>query len=120
MDKKTLIIGASEDATRYSNKAALKLLNHNVDIVPLGLRAGSIGGETILTGKPALQGIHTVTLYINPKRQPEYYDYIFSLQPKRVIFNPGTENESFAQELENKGIEVVEGCTLVMLSVGTY
>jgi predicted CoA-binding protein len=120
MEKKTLIIGASEDPTRYANMAANRLRTHGVAFVPLGLKTGSVAGEIIQTGKPDLKDIHTVTLYINPKRQPEYYDYIISLQPKRVVFNPGTENDDFAQQLENKGIEAVEGCTLVMLGSGVF
>ncbi len=120
MEKKTLIIGASEDSTRYANMAAQRLRKHDVVFVPLGLREGVVAGETIVTGKPDLKDIHTVTLYINPKRQPEYYDYIISLHPQRVIFNPGTENDDFARLLSTKGIEAVEGCTLVMLGTGTF
>lgn len=120
MEKKTLIIGSSEDPTRYASLAAGRLRKHHIAFVPLGLRTGTIEGETIVTGKPEIKDIHTVTLYINPKRQPEYYDYIISLHPKRVIFNPGTENDDFVQQLENKGIEAVEGCTLVMLGTGSY
>ena len=120
MEKKTLIIGASEDPTRYATLAAGRLRKHQVAFVPLGLRTGTVEGETIVTGKPELKDIHTVTLYINPKRQPEYYDYIISLHPKRVIFNPRTENDDFAQRLSTNGIEAVEGCTLVMLGTGTF
>jgi uncharacterized protein len=120
MQKKTLIIGASEDPTRYANMAAQRLRKHDVAFVPLGIKTGTVEGETIVTGKPDLKDIHTVTLYLNPKRQPEYYDYIISLHPQRVIFNPGTENEEFAQRLESKGIEAIEGCTLVMLGTGTF
>lgn len=119
-DKLTLIIGASEKSDRYSNMAAHRLQQHGVDFVPLGLKTGEVAGKTILTGFPELAGIHTVTLYVNPERQKAYYDYILSLHPQRVIFNPGTENDDFAQQLENKGIEAVEGCTLVMLSSGTF
>jgi len=120
MEKKTLIIGASEDPSRYAHMAAVRLHKHNVAFVPLGLKTGTIEGEPIVTGKPDLKDIHTVTLYINPKRQPEYYNYIISLHPKRVIFNPGTENDDFAKQLENKGIEAIEGCTLVMLGSGVF
>lgn len=120
MEKKTLIIGSSEDPTRYASLAAGRLRKHDVSFVPLGIKTGTIEGQPIVTGKPDLKDIHTVTLYISPKRQPEYYDYIISLHPKRVIFNPGTENDDFAQQLENKGIEAIEGCTLVMLGTGTY
>jgi len=120
MDKRTLIIGSSEDPSRYASMAAGRLRRHQVDFVPMGIKTGTIEGETIVTGKPELENIHTVTMYISPKRQPEYYDYIISLHPKRVIFNPGTENEEFAQRLSNQGIEAIEGCTLVMLGTGTF
>jgi uncharacterized protein len=120
MDKLTLIIGASEKPDRYSNMAAHRLQRYGVDFVALGQKPGEVAGRPILTGEPALSGVHTVTLYVNPARQKAYYDYILSLHPKRVIFNPGTENDEFAQQLENKGIEAVEGCTLVMLGSGTF
>lgn len=120
MEKQTLIIGASEKIDRYSNMAAVRLKEHGVDFIPLGLKSGVVAGKEILTGKPDMKNIHTVTMYINPERQKDYYEYIFSLQPKRVIFNPGTENEDLAKQLESKGVEVVEGCTLVMLGSGQF
>ncbi len=120
MDKLTLIIGASDKADRYSNMAAHRLQQHGVDFIPLGIKAGEVAGKAILTGMPELKDVHTVTMYINPERQKSYYNYILSLHPKRVIFNPGTENDEFAQKLESKGIEVVEGCTLVMLGSRTF
>ena len=86
----------------------------------MGVRHGDIGGIEILEGKPAVEGVDTVTLYIGPARQPEYYDYIFSLEPQRIIFNPGTENPELAKLAQERGIETVEGCTLVMLSIGAY
>jgi len=120
MDKRTLIIGASDKVDRYSNMAANRLKQHGVDFIPLGIKTGEVAGKTILIGTPDLEGVHTVTMYVNPERQKSYYDYILSLNPKRVIFNPGTENDEFAQQLENKGIEAVEGCTLVMLGSGVF
>jgi uncharacterized protein len=120
MKKLTLIVGASENPERYSYLAAHRLQHYGVDFIALGLKPGEVAGKPILTGQPNVSGVHTVTLYVNPARQNAYYDYIFSLQPKRVIFNPGTENDEFAQQLENKGIEAVQGCTLVMLSSGTF
>jgi uncharacterized protein len=119
--KKTLLIGASTSPERYANRAAQQLKAHGHDIVMLGRSEGEVAGERIQQGKPALaHDIDTVTLYIAPQHQPEWYDYIQALQPKRVVFNPGTENPPFAQHLETRGIEALEACTLVMLSLGNY
>jgi len=120
MKGKTLVIGASENPDRYANRAALSLLRHGHEVALLGLRTGSIQGRPIQTGAPELADVDTVTLYVSAKNQPGYYDYIKELKPRRVIFNPGTENPAFERELQQAGIEPVEGCTLVMLSVGTY
>lgn len=118
--KKTLVIGASENPSRYANRAAKMLhqYGHPVDLI--GLRAGKIGDEPIQTGMPELSDIDTVTMYVGPQNQPAYYDYIRSIKPKRVVFNPGAENPGFARQLADNGIDAVNACTLVMLSVGTY
>ncbi|WP_428662417.1 CoA-binding protein [Runella sp.] len=118
--KKTLILGASGNPARYSFLAANRLVQHGHPIVMLGLKEGQVAGNQILTGKPGVKDIDTVTLYIGPQHQPEWYDYILALQPKRVIFNPGTENPEFEQLLNNNGIEAEEACTLVLLSIGRY
>ena len=120
--KKTVIIGATPDPSRYAYLAARMLKQYNHEIVPMGIKKGEVFGTEILDirQKPNVDGIDTVTLYIGPQRQPEWYDYILSLKPKRIIFNPGTENETFEQMAESKGIEVVEGCTLVMLRSYQY
>ncbi len=118
--KKTLIIGASNNPERYAYKAAERLLSHGHDIELLGLRPEIIFGKTIDTEKKAYEEIDTVTLYVGPQRQPEYYDYIMSLQPKRVVFNPGTENDEFEAMLRKEGIEAEEACTLVLLGTGQY
>ncbi|MFN8346754.1 MAG: CoA-binding protein [Spirosomataceae bacterium] len=118
--KRTLIIGASDNPQRYSFLAANRLVNHGYSIAMLGLKSGKVAGNEIQTGKPALEDIDTVTLYIGPRHQPEWYDYIINLKPKRVIFNPGTENDEFEHLLEKNGIESLEACTLVMLSIGAY
>lgn len=118
--KQTLIIGASDNPQRYSFLAAHRLVNHGYSIVMLGLKEGNIAGNKIQTGKPTLEDIDTVTLYIGPRHQPEWYDYIINLKPKRVIFNPGTENDEFEHLLEKNGIETLEACTLVMLSIGAF
>lgn len=117
---KTVVIGASENPERYSNRAVNSLLNHNEEVIGVGLKEGEIRGVKILTGKPAIQDVDTVTLYVGPKNQPEWYDYVISLKPRRVIFNPGTENPEFENLCKANGIEVTEACTLVMLSIGNY
>ncbi len=117
---KTLIIGASENPGRYANRAALSLLRHGHPIELIGLRAGQISGQAIQTGQPPLDNVDTVTMYVGPQNQPTYYEYIKRLKPRRVIFNPGAENPAFEGELRQAGIEPIEACTLVMLSVGTY
>jgi hypothetical protein len=118
--KKTLIIGASTNPQRYSFLAANRLVNHGYPIVMLGLKDGQVADNQIQTGKPILSNIDTVTLYIGPAHQPEWYEYIINLHPKRVIFNPGTENEEFEQLLKKEGIEALEACTLVLISIGAY
>jgi uncharacterized protein len=120
MSKKTVIIGASEKPERYAYRAAMALQNHNHEIILLGKRSGSINGINIIKDKPQLTDIDTVTLYINPSHQPDWYNYVIDLKPKRVIFNPGAENEEFAALLRQHNIEPVEACTLVMLSIGNY
>ena len=118
--KRTLIIGASNNPERYAYKAAERLLAHGHEIELLGLRPDTIFGKTIDTERKAYEGLDTVTLYVGPQRQPEYYDYVISLKPKRVIFNPGTENAEFETLLEKNGIEAEEACTLVLLGTGQY
>lgn len=113
-------MGASENPGRYAHRAAKSLLRYGHDIDLIGLRTGEIDGRPIQTGTPNLHGIDTVTLYVGPQNQSAYYDYIKRLKPRRVIFNPGAENPAFAHELTQAGIEPIEGCTLVMLSVGAY
>lgn len=118
--KHTLVIGASLKEARYSNKAIKKLRNYQHPVKAIGLREGSVLDVDIDKGKSDYQNIDTVTLYLNPKRQEDYYSYIISLKPKRVIFNPGTENPEFYKLLESEKIEFEESCTLVLLSTGQY
>lgn len=115
--KKTVIIGATPNPTRYAYLAANMLTQYRHEIVPLGIKKGMVANHEIedIRNKPAIENVHTVTLYIGPQRQPEWYDYIIGLKPKRIIFNPGTENEAFEKLAEEKGIEALEACTLVML-----
>ena len=120
MNGKTLVLGASENSDRYSNKAVRSLLHHGKEVVAVGLKEGEIEGVKILSGKPAIADVETVTMYVGPKNQKEYYEYILGLNPKRIIFNPGAENSELEKLAEEKGIEVIEACTLVMLSIGNY
>lgn len=118
--KKTLVIGASIKRERYSNKAIRLLRQYNHPVEAIGLREGVIGDVKFNTGLPSLSDIQTVTLYVRPERQLQYYSYILELKPKRVIFNPGTENEELMKMLRSVGIEVIENCTLVMLNSGLF
>lgn len=117
---KTLLIGASTNPGRYAYKATISLQKHGHEVVLLGIKEGEVNGIGIQTNKPLLTDIDTITLYIGPQHQAEWVDYLLTLKPRRIIFNPGTENEEFDQILQNAGIETVEGCTLVMLSVGLF
>ena len=118
--KKTLIIGASSNPERYSYLAAERLLAHGHDIELIGKRQDMIFNRTIDTQKKPFTDIDTVTLYLSAKFQMEYYDYILSLHPKRVIFNPGTENPELELMLNNNNIQTEEACTLVLLGTGQY
>ena len=117
---KTLVIGASENPDRYANKAIRSLLLHNHPVVALGLKEGSVEGVIFHTEKEQFKNIDTVTMYIGPRHQPEYYSYIIGLKPRRVIFNPGTENPEFSAQLKTAGIFSEIGCTLVLLATGQY
>ena len=120
MEKKTLVIGASLKANRYSNIAIHRLISYRQPTVAIGLKEGDVEGVSIDTEMRPYDGIDTVTLYLNAQRQKPYYDYILSLKPKRVIFNPGTENPEFYKLLKQKNIEVEIACTLVMLATNQY
>jgi uncharacterized protein len=117
---KTLIIGASNNPERYSYMAAERLLAHSYEIEMIGKRPEIVFGQTIDTEKKDFEDIDTVTLYISDKFQPEYYDYIISLNPRRVIFNPGTENPEFEELLIENDIHIEEACTLILLGSNQY
>jgi uncharacterized protein len=119
-NKKTLIIGASTKPERYAYKAAHLLQSHGHSIHLLGNKPGQVANVAISTEKEKLENLHTVTLYINPLLQENYYDYILGLKPKRVVFNPGTENPAFYKLLDSKHIAYEEACTLVLLNSGQY
>ena len=120
MSKKTVVFGASLKPERYSNKATYRLANHGHELELIGLREGTVAGIDIQKGTPDLEDIHTITLYVNPRRQVPYYEYLLSLQPKRIIFNPGTENPELIRLAKEQGIETEIACTLVMLSTNQY
>jgi uncharacterized protein len=118
--KKTLVIGASENPERYSYKAIQMLKEYGHEVVALSKKAGKIDETLFLTTKDEIPSIDTVSLYVGPKNQSEYYDYVIKLAPNRVIFNPGTENPEFEQMLHENNISPIEACTLVMLRTGQY
>jgi len=120
MKLKTLVLGASIKRDRYSYMAVSNLLEHGHEVEAIGLQEGEIQGITVKTEKIMIKNIDTVTLYLNPIRQKEYYDYIIRLRPRRVIFNPGTENLDFYKILENNMIKVEIACTLVLLTTNQY
>lgn len=122
MSKKTVIIGASVNPSRYAYMAAEMLSSYGHEIVPIGLHSGELFGKPMLPLKerPSVSNVDTVTLYMNPVNQQPWMDYILSLKPKRIIFNPGTENAELEIRARRAGIEVVHGCTLVMLRTNQY
>ncbi len=120
MIKKTLVLGGSLKPERYSNKAIRRLTRYGHPVVSVGLKPGQVDGIEIETGFPDFEEIHTVTVYLGAENQTPYLEYVPRLKPKRVIFNPGTENEMFADICRKHDIEVVEHCTLVMLDSGEF
>ena len=118
--KKTLVIGASENRARYSNLAINRLRNLQHPVVAIGKRKGMVADIAIDTEKKQFNDIDTVTLYLNPNRQKEYYGYIISLHPRRIIFNPGAENDELVTLALQNNIKPLEACTLVLLSTGQY
>ena len=120
MNEKTLLLGASDNPERYAYIAANRLHDKGHEVILFGKRSGNVIGQEIINDRPEVGNIDTVTLYINAVNQREWYDYIIKLKPKRVIFNPGTENAEFEKLLKLNNIEPIEACTLVMLSIGNY
>lgn len=118
--KTTLVLGASENPSRYSNLAINSLRRHQHPVVAIGKKTGRVADTTVETAPRKVDNIDTVTLYLNPANQKQYYDYILDLKPKRIIFNPGTENDELANLAMKNGIQPVEACTLVLLSTGQY
>ena len=120
MKKKTLVFGASLKPERYANIAMHKLVNYGHEVVAFGARKGEIAGVSIDTELMSYTDIDTITLYLGSENQTPYYDYLIKLNPKRIIFNPGTENSEFYNLLNQNNIEFEEACTLVLLSTNQY
>jgi predicted CoA-binding protein len=120
--KKTVIIGATSNPARYAYAAAKMLSQRSIPFVPVGIKKGQVFGEEIrdLREKPHIEDVHTVTLYLGPHNQGEWYDYILSLKPERIIFNPGTHNPKLITLAQKQNVEVLPACTLVMLSTGQF
>lgn len=118
--KKTLVLGASDNPSRYSNIAINRLRAYGHEVVAIGNKKGKVGDVEIITERPEMKDIDTITLYLNPTNQKPFYDYIASLKPRRIIFNPGTENDELERRMAQEGTNTLEACTLVMLSVGQY
>lgn len=120
--KKTVILGATSNPSRYAFLAAKMLSDRNIPFVPVGISKGEVLGENIvnLREKPAIDDVHTITLYVGPQNQTEWYDYILSLKPSRIFFNPGTENQELIKLAKENDIDAIPACTLVMLSSGQY
>jgi len=120
VDYNTLVIGASVNPDRYSYKVVLKLLDSGIKVIPMGINQGNIADLEIVRPFEKQKNIHTVSIYIKPEIQKEYYKYIINLQPKRVLFNPGTENPIFSQILQKHNIYWENSCSLVLLSTNQY
>ena len=115
-----MVLGASANPARYSNLAIKKLSAHNHPVVAIGKRKGIVDNVEITTEQVPVTGIDTITLYLNAFNQKQYYNYILSLHPRRIIFNPGAENEELSDLAKQNGIKPQEACTLVLLSTGQY
>jgi hypothetical protein len=118
--KKTLVLGASSNPSRYSFLALNKLREHRHPVIALGKTSSNVGDVSIQTEKTVIPELDTVTVYLNPENQKSYYDYILSQHPRRVIFNPGAENPEFEKKLQENGIATMEACTLVLLGTGQF
>lgn len=116
----TLVLGATTNPNRVAYIAIHRLVSKGYPVSAVGIREGDVAGIPIQQGMPELENVHTITLYLNPKRQEPYYDYILGLKPKRIIFNPGTENMNLMFLAQEVGIETEVACTLVMLATEEY
>ncbi len=119
-NKKTLVFGASLNKFRSSYQALIKLIQMQYNVVAIGGREGQILGVPIVKGHPELKDIHTITIYMGEKMQEEHEDYLLSIHPKRIIFNPGAENRRLAEKAREKDIITENACTSVLLSIGEF
>jgi len=119
-EKLTVVLGASENPDRYSNRAILKLRQYGHPVAAIGLREGVVADVRIQKDKPELKDVDTVTMYLSAKNKVQYYDYIISLKPKRIIYNPGAENGELEELAEKNNIENLEACTLVLLATSQF
>lgn len=117
---KTVVIGASDNPARYSYKAIKALMSHQHEVVAVSNKKSDVLGLQIQGVDVIEEGVDTITMYVGPQHQSHYEDYILLTKPRRVIFNPGTENQTFEEKLKNQGIIVEEACTLVLLSTGQF
>jgi hypothetical protein len=113
---KTIVLGASPDSSRYSYKCVKSLIKRGHEAIPVGKKSGKIEGIEILTGKPQINDVHTIVIYLSPENQKDYYEYILGLNPSRIILNPGTHNQELIDLAKAKGIQVVSDCALILLS----
>lgn len=120
MPTTTLVFGASTNPARASYQAVRQLRQQNIPVVAIGLKTGTVADVEIQMGHPMLADVDTITLYLGPDKQPEHYDYFLGLRPRRIIFNPGTENPELYQLARQEGILPEIACTLVLLSLGQY
>ena len=119
-EKSTLVLGASVNPDRYANRAIKSLRRYGHPVYAIGLREGNVADVSIQKGRPDLKNIDTVTLYMSAKNQEQYYDYIVSLKPNRIIYNPGAENDELEKLAEKNNIENIQACTLVLLATNQY
>ena len=117
---KTLVLGASTNPSRYANRAIKLLRAHQHEVVAVGLDEGAVADVNIIHDIKPDEKVDTVTLYLNPLRQKDYYNKILNIKPRRIIFNPGTENAEFEELAAQNGIATEEACTLVLLNTGQY
>lgn len=117
---RVLILGATNNPDRYAYKAAHRLINSGHEIIPVGIKKGDLFGVNIINNKLIQDDIDTITLYLGQKNQIEWYDYILDTKPRRVIFNPGAENQELEFKLKDQGVLVENNCTLVMLSLDIF
>lgn len=120
--KLTLLVGATPNPSRFAYFAAGKFMEQGIDFIPIGIKKGQVFGKEILDirSRPELSNIHTITLYLGEQNQEEWIDYLLSLKPKRIIFNPGAENFEFMRKAQKMGIEAINACNLVMLRTGQF